>query len=104
MFGGADAAYTFHHVGPTDSRLRLAFSYQWVHWYYLSWEAYGAAESKARIPEQNVCNADLTYSWQGGRYNLSLECSNLFDRLVYDNYRLQKPGRAFFAKFRVLIH
>lgn len=104
MFGGADAAYTFHHVGPTDSRLRLAFSYQWVHWYYLSWEAYGAAESKARIPEQNVCNADLTYSWQGGRYNLSLECSNLFDRLVYDNYRLQKPGRAFFAKFRLFIH
>ena len=104
MFGGMEANYTFYGVGLPDSRLRLGFNYHWVHWYYLSWEAYGAAESKARIPEQNVCNANLTYSWHDGTYNFSLECSNLFDRLVYDNYRLQKPGRALFAKFRLFIH
>ena len=40
----------------------------------------------------------------GGRYNISLECSNLLDKLAYDNYKLQKPGRAFFAKFRLFIN
>ena len=74
-----------------------------MHWFYLSWEAYGAEETKARIPEKNILGANITYSWQKDRYSVSLDCQNLFDQTVYDNYRLQKPGRSFFAKFRVLL-
>lgn len=104
LFGGAEASYLFHHVVLPESSLRIGCSYQWVHWFFLTWEAYGSRESKARIPAQHVCNADLTYSWKGGRYNLALECTNLFDRTAYDNYKLQKPGRSFFAKFRLFIY
>jgi len=49
-------------------------------------------------------SAALTYSWQGNRYNLTLECNNLFDATAYDNYKLQKPGRSFLAKFRLLLN
>ena len=104
LFGSAEAGYTFHNIILPESRLRLGFSYQWVHWYFLTWEAYGTRENKARIPTQHICNADVTYSWKGGRYNIALECSNLLDELAYDNYKLQKPGRAFFAKFRLFIN
>ena len=105
IFGNVEAGYTFHNlVRRNDDHLRLDASYEWVHWYFLTWEAYGARESKARIPAQHIVNATLTYSWKGGRYNFSLECSNLLDKLAYDNYKLQKPGRAFFAKFRLFIH
>ncbi len=104
LFGGAEGCYTFRDCFGEGNRLRLAASYQWVHWYFLTWEAYGARESKARIPAQHIANVDITYSWMEGRYNVSFECSNLFDRLAYDNYKLQKPGRAFFAKFRLFIH
>ena len=104
IFGNAEAGYTFHNLFQESSFLRLDVSYEWVHWYFLTWEAYGARESKARIPAQHIVNATLTYSWKGGRYNFSLECSNLLDKLAYDNYKLQKPGRAFFAKFRLFIH
>ena len=37
------------------------------------------------------------------RYSVSLDCQNLLDQKVYDNYKLQKPGRSVFLKFRVLI-
>ena len=104
LFGGTEASYIFHNVLLPQSNLRIGFGYQWVHWFFLTWEAYGSRESKARIPAQHLCNADVTYSWGGGRYNISLECANLLDKTAYDNYKLQKPGRSFFAKFRLFIY
>ena len=38
-----------------------------------------------------------------GRYSVSLECTNLTNEKLYDNYRLQKPGRAFNVKFRLYL-
>lgn len=102
-FANAEASYTFHNVGLKDSRLRLTVDYQWVHWFYLTWAAYGSASSKAMVPTQHLTNASLAYSWHGGRYNLSFECTNLLNALAYDNYMLQKPGRAFFVKFRLFL-
>ncbi len=59
--------------------------------------------SKARIPSQNIVDLSASYSWMDERYNISLSCDNLFDRKAYDNYMLQKPGRAVYAKFRIYI-
>ena len=99
----AEVSYTFHNVGLSDSRLRLMADYQYVHWFYLTWAAYGSASTKSKVPTQHITNASLLYSWQGGRYNVSLECTNLLDALAFDNYMLQKPGRAFFLKFRLFL-
>lgn len=104
FFGNLDASYTFRDLIKKTDRLRIGAEYQYIHWYYLNWEAFGAASSKARIPTQNITNVSLSYSWYNDRYNVSLECSNLFDRLAYDNYMLQKPGRSFGAKFRIFIN
>ena len=98
-----DAGKAFSNIIPTTSHLYLSASYQWVHWFYLSWEAYGAKDTKARIPEKNIIGANITYSWHNERYSISLDCENLFDQTVYDNYKLQRPGRTLFAKFRLFI-
>ena len=103
LFASADAHYTFHDLMLKGDRLTLGADYQWVHWFYLSWEAYGAEDTKARIPEKNIFGANITYSWQKGRYSVSFDCQNLFDETVYDNYKLQKPGRSLFLKFRLLL-
>ena len=108
LFASAEARYDFGHLVsrllPLTSHLYLGINYQWVHWFYLSWEGYGALETKARIPEKNIFGAQVTYSWNNSRYNLSVSCDNIFDRTVYDNYKLQKPGRMLFAKFRINLH
>lgn len=104
-FGNIEVSYTFRDLLPkSNDRLRLEGSWEWIHWYFLNWESYGAASSKARIPTQNLFNLSATYSVLDGRYNLSLECDNVLDKVAYDNYMLQKPGRAFYAKFRVFFN
>ena len=103
LFASAEARYTFQNLFQKTDRLMLGADYQWVHWFFLSWEAYGAKDTKARIPEKSVLGANITYSWHKDRYSVSLDCQNIFDQTVYDNYKLQKPGRMLFAKFRLLL-
>ena len=38
LFASADAHYTFHDLMLKGDRLTLGADYQWVHWFYLSWE------------------------------------------------------------------
>ena len=104
MFGNVDVSYTFNSLIEKEDRLRIGAAYQYIHWYFLNWEAFGAVSSKARIPTQNITDLSITYSWKKDKFNLSLECNNIFDRLAYDNYMLQKPGRSFAAKFRIFIN
>lgn len=104
LFGSAEASYALRNVILPNSKLRLECSLQWVHRYFLTWEAYGNLDTKASIPSQRICNAAIIYSWKRDRYNLALECNNFLDETAYDNYKLQKPGRSFVAKFRVFIN
>ena len=103
LYGNAELSGTLRNLLHRDSKLQLGYRYQYVHWFYLTWEGYGVLDGKSKIPTQNLHSMFLTYSWQRERYNLSLECNNLFDARVYDNYMLQKPGRAFFCKFRLFL-
>lgn len=104
MFGNIETAYTLRNLFTHSDRLTMSATYQYIHWYYLNWEAFGAISTKARIPTQNITDLSITYSWHNDRYNLSMECDNVFDCLAYDNYMLQKPGRSLAAKFRIFIN
>ncbi len=64
-------------------------------------ENIGDKDSKAYVPGQLSHNLSLAYSIKNGRYNLALECRNLTDARLYDNFSLQKAGRAFYVKLRV---
>lgn len=91
-------------LGKKDDLLKFAYYIQYVHWYYFTWEGYGTLESKSTIPTQFIQNAALTYSLENEKYNISLECNNIFNELAYDNLKLQKPGRSFFCKFRLFLN
>jgi outer membrane receptor protein involved in Fe transport len=104
FYASAEARYQFRNILSKSDRLQLGVDYQWVHWFYLSWEGYGALDTKARIPEKNIFGAQAVYSWHNQRYSIALNCENLFDRTVYDNYKLQKPGRTLFVKFRLNLY
>ena len=103
LFGNTELTLTRHNLFGRDTRLQLSYLYQYVHWFFLTWEGYGSLSTKSRIPTQHQHNVALTYSWQRQRYNLTVECNNLFDAQTFDNFKLQKPGRSFLCKFRVFI-
>lgn len=104
FFSNAEVNFTLRNLFQKDSKIRLGYHYQYVHWFFLTWEGYGVLESKSKIPTQHLHTAVLTYSWDRERYNISLECNNLFDSKIYDNFMLQKPGRSVFCKFRLFIN
>ncbi|SEK78704.1 TonB-dependent receptor [Parapedobacter koreensis] len=103
FYGGATANIGWDQVKRKDDRLQLTYNYQYTHWYYLTWSKLGRKDTKSVIPSQFIHSLIVTYSWLEQRYNLSLEARNLTDDRVYDNFRLQKPGRALYVKFRVSI-
>lgn len=102
-FGNADISLGKNDLLGKNTRLQLNWGAQYVHWFYLSWEAFGTKSSLNRIPTQFIQNASLTYSRENGKYNISFESRNLANALAYDNFRLQKPGRAFGVKLRYFI-
>lgn len=105
LYGNAELNFRKKDLfGPKNSQLKVAYYFQYVHWFYLTWEGYGNLDTKSTIPTQCINSASLTYSLKREMYNISLECNNIFDRTAYDNYMLQKPGRSFFCKLRLFIN
>lgn len=104
LFGNATLQLTKHRLLSNDDMLKFNYAYQYVHWFFLTWEGFGSLSSKSRIPTQNFHSASLTYSWKKERYSLTVSCDNLFDCTAYDNFKLQKPGRSLMTKFRVFIN
>ncbi len=103
LYGNTE--FTFIHrklFNPTD-RLRAGYIFQYVHWFFLTWEGYGSLSSKSKIPTQCEHSIYLTYSWSHERFNVTGEINNLFNATLYDNYKLQKPGRSFMVKFRLFL-
>ena len=104
LFGNADASVFLKNVFDTDDRLSIGYNILYVHAFYLYWAKDGAAETKRVIPRQYAQDVHITYALKDGKYNLSLECKNLTDNRLYDNFSLQKPGRAYYIKLRYFIH
>ena len=50
------------------------------------------------VPDQFAHNVIISYGIKRGRYNISFECRNLTGARLYDNFSLQKAGRAFYGK------
>lgn len=103
LFANLDATFTYLNLFAKGNHLSVTYDNFWQHEFPLYWENIGDKESKAMVPEQFAHNIGLTYSIRNGKYNVSLECKNVTDARLYDNYSLQKAGRAFYAKVRVYL-
>jgi outer membrane cobalamin receptor len=100
LYGNADFSLFLGSVGRKSNTLNLGYNALYVYQFPLRWGTNGAYETKDVIPTQLSHDVSLTYAMQNGRYSLSLECRNLADARLYDNFSLQKPGRSFSAKIR----
>ena len=101
MFANFDATFTWHGLFADGNVLTVTYDGYYQHDFPLYWERFGDPASKSTVPEQLSHNLSIGYSIQDGRYNISIECRNLTDAKLYDNFSLQKAGRAFYVKLRV---
>ncbi|WP_418894239.1 TonB-dependent receptor [Limibacterium fermenti] len=102
LFANSDVTFYWHDFGRKDNMLTAVYDNFYVKSFPRFSEALGnQAESEFVVPTQFSHNVSVSYSMQGGRYNLSFECQNITDAKLYDNFKLQKAGRAFYGKVRI---
>lgn len=99
-FADFDANLYWHNLGGQGNVLTLTYDNQWTHAFSYYSEVIGSS-SDYIVPDQFAHNLSLSYSLKNGRYNFSVECRNFTDEDLYDNFSLQKAGRAFYGKVRV---
>ena len=103
QFADSDISFFWHDCGKRGNVLTVTYDNQYLHSFSYYSSAIGANHDDYIVPNQFSHNLSLVYSLGKGRYNLSFECRNFTDERLYDNFSLQKAGRAFYGKVRVYL-
>lgn len=101
MFADSDVTFYWREFGRKGNTLIATYDNQYLHSFTYYSSIFGSSKGGYVVPDQFSHNLSLTYSIENGRYNVSFECRNLTDQNLYDNFSLQKAGRAFYGKVRV---
>lgn len=104
LFGNATSGVILDNIGANSNKLSFNWSTLFVEAFYLNWPSQGSKDSKYDIPRQVSHTASLSYAIKDGKYNIAISCSNLLDSKLFDNFMLQKPGRAFNIKLNYFIN
>lgn len=101
MFADTDVNFYLSGLGNKDNALTLTYDSQYTHSFCYYSSNLGNNSDDYMVPDQFAHNLTLSYGIGHGRYNISFECRNLTDARLYDNFSLQKAGRAFYGKVRI---
>lgn len=94
------ARYTFLNVLQQDSRLNLFYNFGFVERFYTTW----LEIEDFRTPRQFIHDVGCSYTFPDKRLVVSADVRNLFDKQMYDNFAVQKPGRAYYLKLNYTIN
>ena len=79
------------------SRTSVYYNINYVNSFLRSWSNVGS-KNLDEVPAQLPMDLGLTYTFPKSKVIISFDAKNIFNQQVFDNFGLQKPGRAFFAK------
>lgn len=88
-----------NHLDNFD-RFSTYLSSNFVEEYFLNWEGSGDKKSKNKIPRQHTYDLDLEYVFSRVDISTTFTITNISNKTVFDNFNIQKPGRAYYLKFR----
>ena len=101
IFADSDVTFYWRDLGRKGNALTVSYDNQYLHSFTYYSSKIGSNKGDYVVPSQFSHNLSLSYSLRDGRYNLSFECRNFTDEQLYDNFSLQKAGRAFYGNVRV---
>lgn len=101
MFADTDVNFYCHGFGGEGNVLTVIYDSQYTRRFCYYASNIGSNNNDYIVPDQFAHNLTVSYGIGNGRYNLSFECRNFTDAKLYDNFSLQKAGRAFYGKFRI---
>lgn len=104
LFGNGEIRYTKDQFLSSKNSFSAWWSAAYVHEFFLFWAADGNKDLKNTIPAQFIQNAGISYALQENNLSIALESNNIFDRKAFDNFSVQRPGRAFYITLRTFLH
>lgn len=98
--------YSFKDLIQKDSRLNLFYTMYFTDEfsYLVAQGSNTVGDDFFKVPEQLVQDFGLSYTFPNNNFIMSFDIKNLFDKPVYDNLSVQKPGRAFYLKLNYALN
>jgi outer membrane receptor protein involved in Fe transport len=94
--------YQFSNFIQKNARTALYYNLGYVHQFFRDWESLGG-RNKDIIPTQTTHDLGIAYTLPNHRITVSFDAKNIFNAQVFDNWALQKPGRAFYVKINFFL-
>lgn len=103
FFTNAQLSYKLRPKNTDRYYYSFLYTGSYVHEYFLTWAINGTKSSKAVIPSQFVNDISIAVHSKNERWSFAVDCKNLINAKLYDNFSVQKPGRSFFGKITFLL-
>lgn len=92
-----NAAYYIDNLFLKKSRASLHYNINYVKGFRRNWSNVGLTNLD-NIPTQFSNDAGFMFTFPSQKITLGFDVKNIFNKQLYDNFGLQKPGRAFYGK------
>lgn len=100
LFASWGARLRFANLPGPDDTIEPFYEGRYVHSFFRGWESQGLREFKQVVDAQVTHSAGV--SWTVDRYawrsTITLEVDNFTDAKVFDDFGVQRPGRAYYLK------
>lgn len=101
LFINGGVSWKKQNLFSDNSMFMVWWNTNYTHEYFLYWEVDGARDLKNRIPDQLLHHTGISYAFGKPALSVAFEVNNLFDAKVYDNFKVQLPGRSISLKARI---
>jgi outer membrane receptor protein involved in Fe transport len=98
----ANVAYAFDDLFAAGSISSVYYNVNYVKGFLRNWANVGG-NNLDRIPTQYANDVGATYTLPSRKITFSVDAKNIFNQQIFDNFGLQKPGRAFYTKITYAI-
>ena len=96
--------YSFNDVLLKNSKMYVNYGFGFVDSFYTIWEPRKGITNRddilkqAQTPKQFIQDLGVTYIFPKKQFTVSFDAKNIFNKQAFDNFAVQKPGRAFYVK------
>ena len=86
--------YSIHNILQKKSLINLYYNFSMIEGFYTNW----LEMEDFKTPNQFIQDVGLSYVFPNRQFVVSFDAKNIFNKEAYDNFAVQKPGRAFYVK------
>ncbi|CAA9194255.1 TonB-dependent receptor [Flavobacterium collinsii] len=103
LFSNFQGSYTLNPGNKRNYYFKFLYTSSYVHEYFLTWAINGKKSSKVTIPSQLINDISISIHSKNARWSFAVDCKNITDARLYDNFSVQKPGRSFYGKIAYIL-